>query len=138
MDLKELINQYSGRKFGELILYHHSKHDLPTISKAFQGTIVELPPKVQPTIENWLDYISILGKNESFWQSDCGEIFGELCSKAKEWLSEFDNNPNETDIFNMVQLIILNFAYGTYKYPQSKYFIQKSIGIGLLRRILGI
>jgi hypothetical protein len=79
MDLDSLRVQFHGRKFGELVLEHHKKLDLPTTLKALKGIADELPTRARPLIESWIE----------------------------------DMN------------------------PQSKAFIQKAIGIGFVRRVLG-
>lgn len=38
-------------------------------------------------------------------------------------------------LFSMFQIIVLNFAYGAHKHPQSEAFIQQSVGIGFMRRL---
>jgi hypothetical protein len=59
--------------------------------------------------------------------------FLEICGKARKKLADGGCiDPADEDLFCMFQIIVLNFAYCAFKYPSSKAFIQKSIGMGFL------
>ena len=135
MDLQALEQQYRGSKFGELVLHHHRKLDLPTVVAAMQGIIAELPGTATPVLEHWIDDIAPLGKDEAFWRRDCSEVFRDICGRGRQRLRDIGVEPTDGDVFNMFQVIVLNFAYGFHKDPQAKAFVQKAIGIGFLRRL---
>ena len=135
MDIQALAEQFRGRRFGELILHHHKKQDLPTIIAALQGTLADLPDQARARSEQWIDEIAPLGAREEFWQRDCGEAFLDICQRARSFLEALGTRPTNDDLFNMFQIITLNFAYGAHQHPQSKAFIQKAIGIGFLGRL---
>lgn len=135
MNLQELSAQYAGRKFGELVLHHFKRMNQETLVPALAGTIRTLPPAARPLAEDWIDEITTFGTEPSFWQSDAGQTFALICSAAKDRLADAGITASDDDIFNMFQIILLNFVYGLHKHPQSKAFIQQSIGIGFLRRI---
>lgn len=135
MDLTSFSQQLAGRKFGELVIHHYKKQDYSTIVAALKGTIQELPEKAQQCVESWIDEIAPYGKDPSFWQRDCGELFIEICNLARQKIATYMVNVTDDHLFSMFQIIVLNFAYGAHKHPQSKAFIQKSIGVGFLRRM---
>ena len=45
--------------------------------------------------------------------------------------------PSSDDLFNMFQIIVLNFVCASHNHPQSKAFIQKAVGSGFLSRLFG-
>jgi hypothetical protein len=135
MKLNELGQQFKGRKFGELILHHVNAQDYETLVKAMLGTIEELPSGAETEVESWIDEIAPLGKSPAFWQRDCGQVFLTICGQARQKLANCGVKATENDLLTMFQIIVLNFAYGAHKDPESKAFIQKSVGIGFLRRI---
>jgi len=137
MDLEQLQQQFAGAKFGKLVLHHHRKQNLKTTVAAMMATIAELPESAKPSVESWIDEIAIYGKDENFWRRDCGEVFYEICEKARCKLEKLGVTPTDEDVFSMFQVVLLNFAYGLHQHPQSKAFVQKAIGIGFLRRVLG-
>ena len=135
MDFDSLSQQFKGRKFGELVLHHVKAQDLQTVVNAIVGTSERLPNGAAQRAESWIDEIAPMGKNATFWQRDCGKALQEICQRASETLTRCGvASPTDVDLFSMFQIIVLNFAYGAHKDLGSKAFIQKSIGIGFLRR----
>jgi len=137
VDLAALQAQFRGRRFGELIL-HHLKHT------DFQATVVtllalpqELPQDARPLVESWIDEMSVPSRSEQFWQRDCGDVFASIIAVAAAKLRVAGIEPSSDDLFNMFQIIVFNFVYATHRFPQSKAFIQKSLGVGFLGRLLG-
>jgi len=135
IDLKMLQQQFQGRLFGELILQHFKQASLQDASKAFMGTFNLLPVSAQELVEGWIDEISMQGKKEEFWRRDCGEALKYITEKAKGRLSSAGIQPTENDLFNMFQIIVLNFACTLHKMPQSRAFVQKAIGMSFIRRL---
>lgn len=137
MDLENLRMQFQGRKFGELVLEHRKKLDLPTALEALKGTAHELPAGAQPLVESWIDEMNPSARVEQFWQQDCGVALMSITTAAAAKLRGVGVEPSSNDLFNMFQIIVLNFTYASHIHPQSKAFIQKAIGIGFMRRIFG-
>lgn len=137
MNLQTLSTQYSGRKFGELVLHHYKSMKQDVVLPALSGNIDALPASAKPLVESWIDEFSAFGTEASFWQSDAGKTFSLICIAAKKRLQSAGVVATDTDVFAMFQIIVLNFVYGLHRHPQSKAFIQKSLGIGFLRRLVG-
>lgn len=137
VDLDNLRTQFHGRKFGELVLEHHEKLDLPTTAQALTGITQELPARAQPLVESWVDNMNPSARVEQFWQQDCGVALMSITTAAATKLRGVGIEPSSDDLFNMFQIIVLNFAYAAHMHPQSKAFIQKAIGIGFFRRLFG-
>jgi hypothetical protein len=135
MDLDSLRAQFHGRKFGELVLEHLKKLDLETTVQALRGITQELPAGAQPLLESWIDDINPSSHVEQFWQQDCGMAFMSITTAATAKLRGAGIEPSSKNLFNMFQIIVLNFAYACHVHPQSKAFIQKAVGIGFLSRL---
>lgn len=136
MDPATLSRQFAGRKFGELVLNHYERHDLAATIAAVEGLRDMLPPAARPTVPSWIDTVARQGANPEFWRRDCGEVFTEICDRARQWLAKCSVDATDDDVFMMAQIIVSNFAYGAHTNLGTKAFIQKSIGIGFLRRLL--
>jgi hypothetical protein len=135
VDINSFSHQLAGKKFGELVLHHYKKQNYTEIVAALMGTIQELPESARSCAESWIDEIAPFGKNPSFWQRDCDEIFLEICNRARQKLATYSIDASDDILFKMFQIIVLNFGYTAHKHPQSKAFIQQSIGMGFLKRV---
>lgn len=137
MDIDALMRQMQGRKFGELILEHVHNLDLPTTVRALRGLTAELPPSAQSQLDDWIDEINPWALSEQFWQQDCGLALLSITNAAAQRLNSAGIAPSTEDLFNMFQIIVSNFACTCHMNRQSKAFIQKALGIGILGRMLG-
>ena len=137
MDLQALSAQFSGRKFGELVLHHYKSMKQDVLVPALVGNIESLPASAQPLTESWIDEVTAYGTDVSFWQSDAGQTFTRICNAARQRFADAGILATDDDVFAMFQIILLNFVYGLHKHPQSKAFIQRSIGMSFLRRMFG-
>jgi hypothetical protein len=137
MDLHGLSEQFSGRKFGEIVLHHYKSLKEDALVPALVANIESLPTSAKPLAEAWIDEISAFGTDPSFWQSDAGQTFNLICNAARNRLDSAGVPISNDDVFAMFQIILLNFVYGLHKEPQSKSFIQQSLGMGFLRRMFG-
>jgi hypothetical protein len=137
MDITALAEQFSGRKFGELVLLQYRKNNLQQAVAALQGTTEELPEAARACVIDWIDEVNPSATNPEFWRADCGSVFLNICSRARKKLKEYIAEPTDDHIFSMFQIVVLNFAYALHQEPQSKAFVQKSIGVGLFGRLFG-
>lgn len=137
MNIKKLTQQFHGRKFGELVMHHYANQSATETMDALAGTTILLPKNLQNKIADWIDEVSFVGADPAFWKADCGEVFEQMTEFAISHFEEQGINISDDDAFNLFQIILLNFAYTAHNNPSSKAFIQKSIGIGFLGRLLG-
>lgn len=137
MDLDSIRAQFHGRKFGELVLEHLNKLDFTTTVQALRGITQDLPAVVQPLVESWIDDMNPSSRVEQFWQQDCGVALMSITTAAAAKLRGGGIEPSSDDLFNMFQIIVLNFVCAGHNHPQSKAFIQKAVGIGFLSRLFG-
>lgn len=139
-DLDELSKQYSGGKFGELVLSHCKQLDMLTCAAAMLGmTNDELPEEANPLVlvEEWLEHAEAVGVYPEFWAIDCGEAVTNLKDAAAAMLRQAGVEPTPALLYTMFQLVVVNATYQCHKDPEFKTFVQKSIGMGFLGRLFG-
>jgi hypothetical protein len=138
MNLASLQNQFQGRKFGELILHHLYSQSQSDIIAALQGTIQLLPDLFQEReMEKMIDDFNSNIYEKSFWQTDCSYEFSHIIEVAKDRFSRVGLSPNEDDLFNVFNVIVLNFAYGASIQNEMKKFIQDSVSTSIFKKIFG-
>lgn len=127
VDLKALEYQFAGAKFGELVLHHFRRTDFESISKSFAGTLDLLPHPAQQIVESWIDQISSESMQEEFWRKDCSESLKEIADAARQRLLEIGIQTTDENVFNMFQLIVLNFVYSFHKHHSNRIFVEKAL-----------
>jgi hypothetical protein len=132
--LADLPRQFTGARFGELVLHHYRRSNNQLIMKSLLGTKDLLPTAAQETVEGWIDQFASLSRTPEFWTRDCGEALSVICELADKRLSHIGIRATEEDVFNMFQIVVLNFAYTCHQEESSRMFIQRALGQGLLRR----
>jgi hypothetical protein len=137
VSIDQLAEQFEGRKFGELVLHHIDQQPFEQIVAAMQGTMQGLPLQVRTEIEKLIDSANPLAFKKEFWADDCGRILRFIISMIEKELQEKGVMPSEENLFDVFNIIVLNFAYSAHKDPRMKKFIKGSIGKGLLGRIFG-
>ena len=70
----QLVEQFEGRKFGELVLHHMNEQPFEQIVAAMQGMMERLPAQVRNEIEGLIDNANPLSFKKEFWADDCGKI----------------------------------------------------------------
>lgn len=135
--IDDLLAQFEGRKFGELVLHHIKKQSFEQIVAAMQGTMEGLPQEIRNEIEGLIDNANPLAYKKEFWADDCGAILEFLSSMAAKELREKGIHVSEDNVFDLFNIFVLNFAYSAYKDQRMKKFINSSIGKGILGRIFG-
>ncbi len=127
MNLDALRNQFHGRKFGELVLHHLKSQSQNNIILGLQGTVNLLPVLFQKNeIEKLIDEFNEKAYTQSFWQNDCAETFSFIIKRSRESFLQIGLNPNEDDLFNVFNIIVLNFAYSASTQYKMKIFIKNS------------
>ena len=134
VSVDDLVQGLRGKRFGELVLHHVKRKSLSHVIDALMQTIFLLPKQLQGSSEEWIDINNQYGRDEAFWQSDCGEVCLSIIERAKHFSTKFGVRVDNNTLFNLFQIIVLTFAYTAHREPSSKAFIQKAVGIGALRR----
>ena len=137
VSVDQLAEQFGGRKFGELVLHHIDKQSFKQIVLAIQGTIKSLPVQLRNEIEGLIDSANPMAFEKEFWSDDCGKILRFITSMVEKQLQEKEVKFSEENVFDVFNIIVLNYAYSAHKDLRMKKFIKSSIGNGLFGRIFG-
>jgi hypothetical protein len=126
MDIVKIRTRFQGVKFSRLILHQRKSADIKATAKALQETVKELPADVQPLMESWIDEMGSSMRLGQFWGKDSGDVFDTIVDAAKEKLQAAGAKPADPVLFNMFQVIVLNFASVTPQSHKSNVRMQKS------------
>ena len=139
VSIEALQKQFRGSRFGDLILLHRRENDMQTTIAALLGVTERLPPTAQPLVESWLDEMNTNALSEQFWKQDCGEALSIITTTAAAAkLRSAGVEPTSDDLFNMFQIIVLNFAYAAHRFNHSKVFIEKALWGWHPRQVLSL
>lgn len=128
MNLEKLINQFSGRKFGEFILQILQIQSSNSIEDAWHEKMDLLPIQFAEKEMTYIigEYLEF-GLEKSFWENECSETFLFLTVKAREDFIKNGLNPSEDDLLNVANCIVLCLAYSAHTDNKMRNFIEKSI-----------
>ncbi len=137
VSINQLAAQFEGRKFGELVLHHIDNQSFEQTVSAMQGTMEGLPAQVREGIEELIDNANPLARKKEFWSDDCGTILRFITSIVEKEFQEKGVHLSEETLFDVFNIIVMNFAYSSHKDPRMKKFIKSSVGKGLFGRLFG-
>lgn len=126
--LEDLAKQYSGRKFGEFVLYHMKLKSYEELTKAVSGLRESIHPKLKETTEEFL--ITITDRFSSvkrFWTTDCGDTLRIYTNATKAEAKKHGINVDDDYAFDIFNLISLTLALKASIDPTYKRFIKKSV-----------
>ena len=126
MNLVKIKNKFKGIQFGRLILHQQKSADMQGTKKALQDTMAELPPDVQPLLESWISEMGTNIRLGKFWRKDCDEVFDTIVKAADEKLRAAGMEPTSADLYNMFQVIVLNFVSMVPKSRKSTAMIRRA------------
>lgn len=135
--IDELAQGFRGRRFGELILHHVKRQTFSNVTDGLNGTVGFLPPELQRATEEWIDVNNAYATSAAFWQSDCADVLLSIVEHGEKFAASRGVAADEDTLLNLFQIIALNFAYTLHSEPKSKAFVQKALGMGFFRRLVG-
>jgi len=123
--IDSLVEQFSGNAFASLIVEHYKKLNLEDTVSSMLGIMKEIPID-EKELESWVDSINSIASDygEGFWSEDCGKIYKLIAAKAKIYLINHSIPIIDNNIFNLCQLVIVNFSYGMHVEPKMKALIE--------------
>lgn len=128
LSIAELEKQYSGRKFGDLILHHLKVQNLNQINDAVIGLKRKINPVLKETTEKFLETIIYgFAKSKDFWKTDCGAALVLYTNSTKAEAKKFNIEVNDDYTFDVFNLIVLSLAQKASIDSEFKKFIKKSV-----------
>ncbi len=125
IDIVELEKGFRGKSFNKLIEAHINKHNERQLYNASQGTMNLLPVQAKPAIEGFIDMWNERVYSKEIWFSDTGEIFLDIVNSSVEVLKGYGvENIDDEMLFNMFQVIVLNYAYSAVNQPKMQEFME--------------
>jgi hypothetical protein len=137
INIEEMAKQFEGKKFGELVLIHIKQQPFEHLLAALQGTSEGLPSSIQSEVTELIDNANSLARKKEFWADDCGAIFRFITSRANKELQDKGIKPTDSELFDIFNIIVMNYAYSAKKDPRMKKFINSSVGKGLFDWLFG-
>lgn len=123
IDLENFKKGIKGKNFAELIKHHLKKQSQEQLSVGVLGTVQMLEEKVQPSIMEFIDHWNTKAYDEKFWQEDCAKVFEDVTDDARGLLKKLDCKADDESLFNMFQIIVLNYAYSACDQPKMREFM---------------
>lgn len=128
ISMENLVNQYTGRKFGELILYHLKLQSYEKIVQGIDELKSNVHPKLKATTEDFLKVIEHkFAKSKLLWATDCGKTLQIYVTSTKTEAKKYGLEVDDDYAFDIFNLIVLTLAARASFDGDFKRFIKKSI-----------
>jgi len=129
IDLAELRNGFRGRRYAQLVEHHVRKLDKERLLRGVGGTLELLPEPARPLIIEATDDWNKRIPDAAFWRRDCASVFDEIIEDMTARLASISVQQDDEMLFNMFQIITMNFAYAASDQPEMRRFmgIRKSL-----------
>jgi len=124
--IEQLKEQYSGIPFNQLINEHLKKsYSRQFILNAIKGTLDLLPKPARGICGDLVDRWGAQILNQYFWRTDTAIVLTQITDDARNILISVGAPVDDETLFNIFQIIVLNYAYNAFDQPR-------------LRKIMGI
>jgi len=123
INLESLAKGFEGKPFYQLIEHHLNRQSQRKRMQGVLGTIDLLPSNAKPLVEMYIDKWNSKAYSKDFWVKDASVVFSEINAETKLLFENSGIEYNDDDVFNMFNIIVLNFAYTAYDQPKMKKFI---------------
>ena len=128
VSISELKSQFSGRKFGELVLHHVKTQSKGQIESAISSLYNQVHPELEDTTVKFLaTVLEGFAQSEEFWKEDCGEALVLYVNSTKAEAKKFGIEVNDDYGFDIFNLMVLMLAKKAIEEPGFKRFIKKSV-----------
>ena len=136
-DLNDLAEQFRGRKFADLILFHTNSLDTETGLKAMVGLLNELPESLSGPVVELLDFLAAMPQSDAkqFFSGDCSEKLLEVVGLVRGFMLKKQITLSDEQSFIIFSIIVQNYAHACRTSPQTKSAMQKASGVGFFGRL---
>lgn len=125
LSLDKVEEQFRGTKFNQLVEHHINSMSSKARSQAVLGVAEDIGSGfTQFDSMEWIDRWNAKVYNKEFWQTDTSVVFREITDDARVFLrSKNITDFTDDSLFNMFNIIVLNFAYSAEDQPKMREFI---------------
>ncbi|OGW66586.1 MAG: hypothetical protein A3H49_07970 [Nitrospirae bacterium RIFCSPLOWO2_02_FULL_62_14] len=123
VNLEELREQFRGTCFSQLVQHYLNRQSQDQRIDGIRATIETLPERARPLAEEFIDRWNVRAYDEQFWQKDTALVFGEIIEDARSVLSPLGLSADDEAVFNMFNIVVLNYAYSAYDQPKMRSFM---------------
>jgi len=108
--LAELRQQFAGSTFKDMIQHHINRQGRSGIGEAVLATMRMMSSEEKEVGEVLIDDYNIWAYERDFWKKDCASVLDEICALGMAKLRVKGQSPTGESLFNLFQVIVLNFA----------------------------
>jgi hypothetical protein len=123
INLSELRAGFVGRPFHKLIHHHLNHQSQDQRIQGINGTIAMLPEQARGLVEGFIDRWNSQAYDKDFWKTDTASVFDDITEDAKKVLSEQHIKNDDETLFNIFNIIVLNYAFSAYDQPKMREFM---------------
>lgn len=123
IDLRELEAQFRGTRFSELVKHHLGRQTQRERIDGLQETIALLPDAARGIAEGFIDRWNVRAYDQGFWQQDTANVFDEIVADARSTLRPLGLETDDEVVFNLFNIVVLNYAYSAYDQPKMRKFM---------------
>lgn len=109
VNLNQLQEQFKGAKYRKLVQEHIRKVG-PRLELALSTAVEALTEEERTVGEGLIDEYNHKGYQQAFWQRDCDSVLKDICTEFSELISQAGASTDDKIMFNMFQIITMNFA----------------------------
>ena len=122
VNLSDFRSGIAGRPFRAFVQHHINKQSSQSRRSAVAAIPGMLPAAAQGLPERFVDRWNSRAYERSFWEMDCALVLDEVIADARAEFESLGIEPDDWILFNMFQLVTLNFAYSAEKEPGFRSF----------------
>jgi len=122
VDMEEFKEQVRGKPYNSLIQYHLKRQSSRELENGIKGTIAMLPTEMLSAVEMIIDFWNLRAKDAVFFRRDCADVFEEIIWETELMFSKRGIQYDEESLFNVFQIITLNFASMASTQPKLRKF----------------
>ena len=122
INLDEVKSGFLGKSYNALVQYHIKRQNAKRLAMAIEGTKEMLPSGIISHLVEFCDRWNSKAYDADFWTEDCAEVFTKIINDAAEVLLQVDIRPDDETLFNIFQLVTLNFALAASLQPKMRKF----------------
>jgi len=109
VDINQLQEQFKGAEYRKIVQQHLRKVG-PRLELALSAAVEALTVEERKVAEGLIDEYNHRGYQQDFWRRDCADILKDICNEFAQAMSHVGSNTDERIMFNMFQIITMNFA----------------------------